>query len=83
MKLKNLMCRTIVPHRWIYEHEKQARYKRLRKNSLLPSTKELFEGGQYFTDAGSNWGTGQVFDKVLFLILFNQYKTLKKLEDKL
>ena len=77
------MGRTIVPHRWIYEQEKQEWYKRLRKNSYLRLTKELFEGGQYFTDAGSNWGIGQVFDKVIFLILFNQYKTLKKLEDRL
>ena len=74
------MGSTIVPFRWIYEQEKNDWYKRLKGKKELKEAKELFTGAAYYEDAGSNWGTGQVRDKVLFLILFYQYKELVKME---
>ena len=76
------MGRTIAPYRWIYEEEKNYWYKRLKKSSYLKEGKELFTGGAYYNDAGSNWGTGLVRDKALLLVLFAQYKELNKLEEK-
>ena len=52
----------------------------MNKTRYVPIIEQLFSGGAYFNDAGSNWGTGQVKDKVLFLLLFNQYKELSTLE---
>lgn len=85
IKLKDkilIMGRTIVPHRWIFEQEKGEWYKRLKPTTKLQLAQELFNGAAYYNDAGSNWGTGQVRDKVLFLVLFSQYKEIKKLEKK-
>lgn len=75
------MGRTIVLHRWIFETEKNEWYKRLRHKKELKLAQELFSGAAYYNDAASNWSTGQVKDKVLFLLLFYQYKELVKLEE--
>ena len=70
------MGRTIAPYRWIFDEEKQYWYKRLKKTSYIDKVTELFTGGAFYSDAGHNWGIGQVRDKVLFILLFYQYKEI-------
>ena len=72
------MGRTIAQHHWIFEGERIEWEKRLRKTSYSKEIKKLFSTGAYFNDAGSNWGTGQVQEKILFLLLFSQYRELMK-----
>ena len=76
------MGRTIPPHRWIFEQEKNYWYKRLRKGQYIKYAEELFSGAAYYNEAGGFWSIGQVREKVLFLILFYQCKKLKELEKK-
>lgn len=54
-----------------------------KKKNYLKYGKELLEGGAYYNDAGSNWGIGQVKEKMLFIMLFSQYKEVKELEKKM
>ena len=78
LEKKKIMGRTLPPHRRIFEGERREWEKRLKKTNYNQLGKELFSGGAQFNDAGSNWGTGQVREKVLFLLLFSQYKALIK-----
>lgn len=74
------MGRTIVPYRWIFEEEKNYWYKKLKRTRYIKEATELFTGGAYYSDAGHNWGIGQVRDKILFIVLFNQYKELMRMK---
>jgi hypothetical protein len=74
------MGRTIVPYRWIYEQQKTFWFQKLKKTPYEKNGRELLLKSAYFNDAGSNWGTGQVYEKMLFIVLFTQYNELYKIE---
>ena len=77
------MGRTLETYRIILEGQQTFWLKNTKKSSVYNKiTGELFANAQSYADAITFWSNGQVKEKILFSILFSQYKELNQLDIK-
>ena len=75
------MGRTLETYRVLLESEQLKQLKKVRNTYYEQLMKELFNNAQRYADAITFWSNGQVKEKILFSMLFSQYKTLLQFEN--
>ena len=75
------MGRTLETYRILLEGEQSFWIKKVKHTNYENLTKELLNSAQRYADAITFWSNGQVKEKILFSILFSQYKELKQLQN--
>ena len=73
------MGRTLETYRVLLESEQVFWLKKTKKTFEYEKlTKELLNSAQKYADAITFWSNGQIREKILFSMLFSQYKELKQ-----
>ena len=75
------MGRTLETYRILLETEQTFWLKKVKRTSYNKLMKELFVSAQKYADAITFWSNGQVREKILFSMLFSQYKILLQMEN--
>lgn len=73
------MGRTLETYRVLLESEQAFWIKKTKNTQYNKLTSELLNNAQRYADAITFWSNGQVKEKILFSILFAQYKELSKI----
>ena len=76
------MGRTLETYRVLLESEQGFWLRKIKKKSVVYDTlmRELLNSAQRYADAITFWSNGQIREKILFSVLFSQYKEITKLE---
>ena len=75
--------RTLETYRVLLESEQAFWLKKTKRSFEYEKlTKELLNSAQKYADAITFWSNGQVKEKILFSMLFSQYKELLQCNEK-
>ena len=69
------MGRTLETYRMLLERDKHIWTRRVKRR-YNKEIQQIFDQAQKYADAATYWSLGLVSEKIMFSILFGQYKTL-------
>ena len=76
--IDDTLGRTLETYRILLESEQSFWLKKTKKTNFEYFMTELLNQAQKYADVGTFWGFGLIKEKILFSILFSQYKELLK-----